>query len=321
MQDSRGTKKPAGHFKNTRKMNCKATILIREILAVKDAAYSVDPSIKIKTAGQMRKEKEKRLKQLRQHLLEGKEFVAHRRFYLRVPLVSSHTVPHPVGSMACVKQTLDRKVANKAKQLIEKNVTDVDELAARLREYVECGLFANQPEEFMPDDNNRKFFPPKKDLNILITTSQRKFKTDLKRTIDEPGNEVTNSIIAVQGQGVPVDLGNISGISSAENTPSKKQRKGTSPQAVLKRKVRALRQRMKAMDSMLDSVSDPDVIDEASKQIQLAIKYIKSPPPKQVQMETVEVHIHDIQQSEADRMTAVGALEQIAACGWLQDHV
>ncbi|XP_072050797.1 uncharacterized protein [Amphiura filiformis] len=320
--DSRGNKKPANHMKNTRKMNCKATILIREILAVKDAAYSVDPSIKIKSAGQMRKEKEKRLKQLRQHLLEGKEFVAHRRFYLRVPLVSSHTVPHPVGSMACVKQTLDRKVANKAKQLIEKNVTDVDELSARLREYVECGLFANQPAEFMPEDNNRKFFPPKKDLNILITTGQRKVKTELKRTIETPEQElhVTNTMITVDQQGV-AELAGIA-VSSPENTPTPKKRKGLSPQAVLKRKVRVLRQRMKVMDSMLDSINDPDVIEEASKQIQLAIKYLKSPPPKQVsQMETVEVHIHDIQPSEADRMTAVGALEQIAACGWLQDHV
>ena len=301
-------------------MNCKATILIREILAVKDAAYSVDPSIKIKSHGHMRKEKEKRLKQLRQHLLEGKEFVAHRRFYLRVPLVSSHTVPHPVGSMACVKQTLDRKVASKAKQLIEKSVTDVDELSARLREYVECGLFASQPPEFMPEDNNRKFFPPKKDLNILIMAGQRKFKTDLKRVL-ETGEEMadSNNVAAMQG----ADLGGMgAALVTPENTP--KKRKGLSPQAVLKRKVRTLRQRMKTMDAMLDTINDPDVIEEASKQIQLAIKYLKSPPPKQIippQMETIEVHIRDIQPSEADRMTAVGALEQIAACGWLQDHV
>ncbi len=313
-------------MKNTRKMNCKATILIREILAVKDAAYSVDPGIKIKSAGQMRKEKEKRLKQLRQHLLEGKEFVAHRRFYLRVPLVSSHTVPHPVGSMACFKQTLDRKVANKAKQLIEKNVTDVDELAARLREYVECGLFANQPSDFMPDDNNRKFYPPKKDLNILIATNQRRVKTDLKRTLDTSADqELANSMITVdQGAAELAGMAVAAAAATPETptSPSPKKRKGLSPQAVLKRKVRALRQRMKAMDGMLDSINDPDVIDEASKQIQIAIKYLKSPPPKQVpQMETVEIHVHDLQPSEADRMTAVGALEQIAACGWLQDHV
>lgn len=152
-------------LQGTRKIGCKAHIVLREYILYPD--YKVAYSYNSKR--QERLEKEKMLKQLRANLdLRGK-VQSESKYYVSLPTEEAHHNTHPTRGAHTMAQRVNPNVAQKIYELVAEGMIDPQEIKRALKHYVNKVLCANNP----PHPDDWAYYPMPRDLQNHIYKAKR----------------------------------------------------------------------------------------------------------------------------------------------------
>ena len=152
-------------LQGTRKIGCKAHIILREYILYPD--YKVANSYDSKR--QERLAKEERLKQLRADLDTEGKVQSESRYYVSLPTEEAHHNTQPTRGAHIMAQRVNPYVAQKISELVAEGMIDPQEIKRALKHYVNTVLCANNP----PDPDDRAYYPTPRDLQNHIYKAKR----------------------------------------------------------------------------------------------------------------------------------------------------
>ncbi|XP_076055655.1 calcium-responsive transcription factor-like isoform X2 [Oratosquilla oratoria] len=144
-------------FRKSKKMNCPAKIVLREIVKF--------PMYRVTQNSEWKKKQMSRL--LREAILRDELVCTERRFYVELPRLEDHQHQEAVaseGKIRSIEHVIDERLMSQVEILVMQGMRSVDQLQQHLVCYVENELFAN---ETPPPRPNRKYYPSKKDVRRL----------------------------------------------------------------------------------------------------------------------------------------------------------
>lgn len=121
-QDHHYIKRVKRMVQDTKKMGCPAQIIVKEI--------TIDSPKWRRTTSE----------KVREHMSGQKDFTGECHFYIKLPEVKDHMY-HITGEASGINQAVDTRVITKIHDLVNRGVTDVDEMRRHLRESVRIEIF------------------------------------------------------------------------------------------------------------------------------------------------------------------------------------
>ncbi|XP_076803570.1 uncharacterized protein LOC143447380 isoform X2 [Clavelina lepadiformis] len=135
---------------------CSAAINIRTIKVYPDFVVRSDG-----TAPENKKEQESVKQALMGKLKENIDPPSKIVCYCRFPLLTAHT-NHDLCEATVITNRMDKRIANKIKELARGGIYDVDSMQTLIYDYVKTTLFALAAAEELPHQENTRYFPTKK---------------------------------------------------------------------------------------------------------------------------------------------------------------
>ena len=145
--------------KSTRKIGCKAHILIKEYCLYPE--YQINSAdIKVNELCMLKKAKHQ---EIIQTFHEGVPIQKENRFYVSLPTNAAHNGVHLTGKAAGMTQRVDPMVSKFIEEIVREGTTDVDTIQKLLKSRVSLEL-----KDFPSDVLDRAFNPSKDDIRNHI---------------------------------------------------------------------------------------------------------------------------------------------------------
>ncbi|XP_076028661.1 uncharacterized protein LOC143017738 isoform X2 [Oratosquilla oratoria] len=161
-EDEPKAKKRRLMLRNSKKVDCPAKIIVREIVKFPCYKMHVDSVRRRKSiSAQLRKD-------IAKDRVQGGDF----RMYVDLPLEEDHK-NHVTGIEAGVLQSVDKRVVDQIYALVNEGICNVDEVKHHLVSFVHDELFQQHN---LPASNNRRFFPRRKDIQNHIYFAKQSTK-------------------------------------------------------------------------------------------------------------------------------------------------
>ena len=156
------------HFQGTRKIGCKAHIVVRSITVFSDYRLSQDEESL--GSRKLKEKKKEKLQQLNQALANNKQVNRTIKYHVLLPTDEAHHAFHQTHGASSYAQRVHPKLIEKIYELVFEGTTDVQEVKRALKHYVTHVLCCS---DFKPDLTDRSYYPTSTDVRNHVYKAQK----------------------------------------------------------------------------------------------------------------------------------------------------
>ncbi|XP_065667850.1 uncharacterized protein LOC136088115 [Hydra vulgaris] len=151
------------HAQNTKKMNCPAKVVLRDVVIFNGFKATANTKSSKKTIAE----------KLKAQWIQNKAHVeCMRRIFVQLPENNNHS-GHLINKFGGVLQQVDKRVIRKIKDLVSEGIRDAHEIKRILQRYVKYDIFKDLQQ---PETSNRCFHPRISDIRNYISIAMSALK-------------------------------------------------------------------------------------------------------------------------------------------------
>ncbi|CAH3157918.1 unnamed protein product [Porites lobata] len=124
---------------DTKKMGCPTQKIVKEVMKFPQFQVTIF-NLFVIILCTFESRKRTTSEKVREHMSGQKDFTGECHFYIKLPEVKDHMY-HITGEASGINQAVDTRVITKIHDLVNRGVTDVDEMRRHLRESVRIEIF------------------------------------------------------------------------------------------------------------------------------------------------------------------------------------
>ena len=154
-------------LQGSRKMGCKAHIILRQYILYPD--YAILKHLTFTSKYQERRARQQRLDELRADMRSKLSITKVVKYHVSLPTEEAHHATHPTRGAHLMAQRINKTVADKISELVGEGMTEPQEVKRALSHYVNTVLCADN----RPNADDRAYYPTDRDLRNHIYKAKK----------------------------------------------------------------------------------------------------------------------------------------------------